>query len=57
MTGPLDVISSLSAAVNAYQTAQDAMVAASKALADENPGSTEGEPPESAEEQGNGLPA
>jgi hypothetical protein len=57
MTGAFDLMGSLSAAVNAYQEAQNAMVAASKALADENPDPTERERSEDTEEQGNGLPA
>lgn len=38
MTGPLDVIGSLNAAVDAYQTAQDAMVAASRELTEADQG-------------------
>lgn len=38
MTGPLDLIGSLNAAVTAYQTAQDMMVAASQQLRAEDQG-------------------
>jgi hypothetical protein len=57
MTGPSDLIGSLSAAVDAYQTAQAAMVAASQELAAESApqGDTQGD--ESAEGGNGGLPA